>query len=90
MARQPLLRSALLGHVVALGEDAGDLAVGILDWLVDEIDVSPLGLAVRAALDEQRLLTPDERLAGAKDVVEQVEEALAFQLGQRFAHAAAE
>ena len=80
---QGLLGVHALRHVGALGEDARHPAVRVLDRLVDEIDEALLdgraGRALQADLQGAAL----ESLALRVDPVEQLEEALALDLGQR-------
>ena len=82
---QGIFGASLLGDVVAFGEDARNRAVGFDDGLVHEIEEALFEACTRLALKLDRHLPPHEGLAGPVDVVEQFEEALARDLGQRLA-----
>ena len=84
--RSLLLRLHLLGDVVALDEDAGDSAVAIEDRLVDEVQEALLRRRARRALQLHLQALADKGLAPCEHLVQQLEEALARDLGQRLAH----
>ncbi len=84
------LGAPALGHVVALDEDAGHLALGVADRLVDEVDVPKLGLRHAAPAQEHRHVLAREGLSRAPDLVEDIREALADHLRQCLGEAEAD
>lgn len=79
-----------LADIVALHEDAADLAGVVQDRLVDEVDVVLHRRTVGLRPQLHRHGAADEGLAGGVHAVEQFEEALALQFGQRVPHRLAE
>jgi len=79
------LFGVLFGDVIALDEDALDLAASIRDRLVDEVQDAFREYA-RGALEADRLAIGHDRFAAAIGLVEHVDEALTDQLGKGVAH----
>ena len=79
-----------VGQVDALGEDAGDGPVRVAEGLVDEVHEPLLGRAAGPPPEQDRHVRAGECLAGPVDPVEQLEEALALDLGQGLAGRLAE
>ena len=67
---------------MTLGEDAADRSVGFRDRLVDEVDDALFEAALPSELNRHGHVTPDEGPARRIDLVEELEEALALDLGQ--------
>jgi hypothetical protein len=75
-----------VGLVDAVREQAGDLAVGIAQGDVGQVDEALLGQHAGLALQHHRHVDARERLAGRVNAVEQVQEALVHHLRQGRAH----
>ena len=80
---------ARFGDVVALNEDATGMAIG-QDRLVDKIQIIFVRFAARAVLQIDFRAAPHERLPRSVDLIEQIDEALFADLGQRFPNGPAE
>ncbi|ACG78003.1 conserved hypothetical protein [Phenylobacterium zucineum HLK1] len=74
-----------LGHVAALGDDAGDAALLVPDGLVDEVHVAHLDLPAGRVLQRHGQRAAGERLAGGEDPVEDLEQPGWGDLGQGLA-----
>jgi hypothetical protein len=70
---QRLLRQARLSDVMALAEDAADLACGVGHGLVDEVEKAFLRLGVGARLKADRDVVSDEPLACRVDLIKQLQ-----------------
>jgi hypothetical protein len=68
-----------------MDEDAAGSPLALSDGLVDEVDEPALEPPPGPAVEQDRDLGPDERLAGPMDAVEKLEEPLARKLGERLA-----
>ncbi len=75
-----------LGDIVALDEDAADVAIDIGDRLEDEIQHAVFFRCAAGALQTDVNAGTDEGLAAAVDPVEDFDEALALHFRQRIAH----
>ena len=75
------LRVVRAGDVLTLHEDADDRAVLVAHRLVDQVEEAQLERAAGRALELDREVGADERLAGREHVVEQRDEALVHDLG---------
>ena len=69
-----------------MDEDAGNGAAALAHGLVDEVHEAAIERFVAGPAQQRRHFATVERLAGAVDVVEDFEKALAFDLGDRLAH----
>ena len=74
-----------IGDVAAVDEDAAGRLAAVADRLEDEIDEAFLFLRVRATAEHDAHSATDEGFAAVEDAVEQVDEALRLNLGQRLA-----
>ncbi|MNS44464.1 hypothetical protein D3C72_769070 [compost metagenome] len=83
-----LAREHLLGDLGAGGHQAVDGALGVAQRLVDEVPVGGLPPAVTLQLDHD--LVADEGAARGVDALEQLEEALALELGRDLAQGLAD
>ena len=82
---QLVLDALAHGDVAAFHEDALDVALRAADRLVHEVDEALFQRRAGFALDAHRHRMAHERLARLVDLVEQLEEALVRDLGQRLA-----
>ena len=83
---QGRLRAMLVGDVEAVDEQALDRAVRVEDGLVDEVDEALFQRRRGRALQLNLHVGADERGRRVEAVVQQLEEALALDFGQRLAH----
>ncbi len=76
----------LLGYILTLHEDAGDVALVLDDRLQHEVQNRLCRLPVRLALEKQRHALADVGLPGAVDLVQQVDQPLVDNFGQALAN----
>ncbi len=76
----------LFGDVVALGEDAGDLAIVVEDRLIDEIQIAAFQRLARLSLKVDGSGGRNVGSSGRVGLIEQLKKALAFHLREDLAN----